>query len=395
MGRLARRCSISRADCHLFVGVILLHLFRQSTIVDAEMVSLSFSLLATAVLLSPHEKPGVAFLIVAGFLFMLGALSKLLVCPMILPIILLMAPKQATLTNTYSGIQKGRSFCRYWLVSILFFGLGCFICGAIFLMPYNLPAMYDQLIGIRFVARSRYPRRWVGNLKDVFNFFNDDPIWLALSVPGFFILYWKRRRTALWLSSWILAASIFLLDHRPLFSRHAVLLLPPIAVAAGGSVLWIPLLLTSKTCKSIGVIVVVLILVILGFMVRRDVKLVLKKAGTPALEQKVIRFIQENSQPSDLVISDEQMQVFRAGRRIPPEHCENGFVRIKTGYLTNKVAIEASKNAKIIIFSTDRLIQLDEYTKWVESHFRLVPEFKNSHVRVFLQGSSLGRGGPP
>src|SRR5580704_4597594 len=53
--------------------------YRQSTIVEAEIVSLSFALLAVALLSGTQQAQRSGTLLVAGFLFAFGALCKLLV----------------------------------------------------------------------------------------------------------------------------------------------------------------------------------------------------------------------------------------------------------------------------------------------------------------------------
>ena len=174
-------------------------------------------------------------------------------------------------------------------------------------------------------------------------------------------------------------------DHRPFFHRHVLLLLPPMAVAAAANILWIPMLLARSQGKLIVSVLFLLFLLMMGFMVTKDLQLVSTKSGIPESEREVIQLIQENSRPTDFVVSDEQMQVFRAGRLIPPQHCDNSFVRIDLGYLTDEAAIEGSKKARIIIFATDRLTSLPQYTKWVKANYRLIKTFEKSRTKIYLQ----------
>lgn len=111
-----------------------------------------------------------------------------------------------------------------------------------------------------------------------------------------------------------------------------------------------------------------------GLSLKRDLKTL--SAGSQLEEQnrEVEKLIRQHTLPEDFVVSDEQIQVFLSGRRLPPQLCDTSFSRIRAGYLTDEQAIQASEGARMIILWNGRLSQLSKYRQWVRSHFRALLE---------------------
>jgi hypothetical protein len=106
---------------------------------------------------------------------------------------------------------------------------------------------------------------------------------------------------------------------------------------------------------------------------------------------KAIALLEAYTKTTDFVVSDDQMLVFRAGRQTPPELCDTSFVRLETGYLTDEDAIQASRDAEAIIFSTGRLGALKRYVQWVEREFEVLERVDLVNARLFIRRRDGGR----
>jgi hypothetical protein len=95
---------------------------------------------------------------------------------------------------------------------------------------------------------------------------------------------------------------------------------------------------------------------------------------------EAIRLIQEHTAPADFVVTDQQMQAFRAERRIPPSLCDTSTVRIQSGYLHTADAIQAAKDARMILLWTHRLDTLPGFADWVHAHYRVLREFDGKTI---------------
>ena len=108
--------------------------------------------------------------------------------------------------------------------------------------------------------------------------------------------------------------------------------------------------------------------------VQRNAELLAEPFPFQEQEDEAVRAIQQHTRPTDYVVSEEPMQVFRAGRRMPPLLCDMSAARLQTKYLTAPQAIAASHPARMVIFWGDELANLRGYRDWVRANFRLVGE---------------------
>jgi hypothetical protein len=100
----------------------------------------------------------------------------------------------------------------------------------------------------------------------------------------------------------------------------------------------------------------------------------------PTEEYEIIRLIEMRTKPGSLIISDQQMQAFRAGRLINPVLCDTSFNRIRSGYLKTPEAIRAAGGAEMVILWTHRLEELSGFSSWVEAHYCFLEQFGNRKV---------------
>jgi hypothetical protein len=195
----------------------------------------------------------------------------------------------------------------------------------------------------------------------------------CLAVLGFAVLLKRNRLAAVWLVLWVAAATSFIIVYTPLFRDHLVIFLPPFALLAGASIHWAPLRWQKQRWKSMT-LVTLLLLSHAGTSIYRDWNFLNQTA--PEIAKLPVDLIQRYTHPGDIVISDDTLSVFLTRRTVPRLVCDTARVRIRSGYLTDDQMIEASRDARMVLFWKHRLQCLTTYRQWVQSHFQLVEAVK-------------------
>jgi hypothetical protein len=80
-------------------------------------------------------------------------------------------------------------------------------------------------------------------------------------------------------------------------------------------------------------------------------------------------FLQRVSAPDDLIVTDDPLSAFAAGRLVPPTLTEASYRHIYLGYLTagDLVASTVRYKAPIALFATGRLDELPSFERWVRA----------------------------
>jgi hypothetical protein len=359
--------------------------FQNARNCTAEMPSLAFALVAICLIVSPFWKWPLIRFGLSGASFAAAVLTKLLVAPMLLPLLVVICVPQNGLhcRRELDGAAGWRSL----LFRILAFGTGGCIFGILVLMRYDFTSMYDQVVRFHEASKQAYPLslgRNAGTLKDyALSGFGI----VASAVGGLVLLWWRNRWVCVWISLWLCATVGFILIHSPLFDRHLLLAAPPIALAASASVSWRPLAGRGARLNFLGLYFAALSLISLDSR-SGEIDLSCMRGwrslsrNFPAEQKRAIELIQGQTKPDEFVVSDEQMQAFRAGRCIPPWLCDTSFNRIRSGYLNEAEAIRASAGARMVIIWTHRLQGLPGFEMWVESHFNLVNDLDGKRIYV-------------
>ena len=361
-------CPLASPAAILMLGLTFIF-FRQTNMVDAEIPALALALLGLALLPGPVSRLPRLRLMGAGFAFATGGLCKLLVAPMALPLLLLLLPG-----------SRQTPWIRGFVIRTLLLTVGSILALIFFCWQGDLAAIYKQAVIFHMDAKVHHPSNWSANFDTISKLFEAEPLTPLLALAGLLFLYWRQNYHALVLHLWIFAAALFLVDHSPLFPRHVILLVPPLAITAAANMAWVSDLPTHGLGKILAFVAIVGFLWGLGLSLRKDLSFTDRRARGPDPDMQIVRMIEERTQPADYVVSDEQMQVFRAGRQTPPQLCDTSFVRIHSGYLKDDEAIEASKDARMVIFRTGRLSQLPRYVNWVATNLRYLGRFGQSQV---------------
>ncbi len=198
----------------------------------------------------------------------------------------------------------------------------------------------------------------------------------------------RRDWRALPLIAWFLVTAIMLWRVVPLFPHHLVALTPPlIALAVLGiapgtriprdrkSALSIPTLATALS--------LLLILITIALNGRADLRYYRAQQqtsdNTVSMQASIIKDLQAATQPDQLVVTDAQFIVARAGRSTPAALVDTSTVRIDTGYVTAQQIIQESARPDVhaVLIYTGRLQNPDlaPFRAWLSQHFHQIKNY--------------------
>jgi hypothetical protein len=299
---------------------------------QAEAPALALALLGLALVASPRRALRPGWQLAAGALLGLALSTKLLVAPLLLPLL------------WWSGRWAGRARA---LLAVLAAALAV-------AAPYGLGAVLREAVGFHLDARTLPEALGIGRILA--------RVWLvgAAGLAGLVVPGPRRLRVGLLL--WLGGSAAFLLLHRPVFAHHLALLAPPLAVAAavGLEALW------RRAGTAAALATAAALLLAVGARGRpRD-------AGPSAAEEAAMSFIARSTGPDARIASDAQMLVFRAGRRAPLALVDTSQVRLETGALDAATVLRAAGSAELLVLWSGRLAAIPEVARWVRGHCDLV-----------------------
>jgi 4-amino-4-deoxy-L-arabinose transferase-like glycosyltransferase len=322
--------------------------FRESVALqaDAPAVALALGSLALAVEVRTGRRRSWVLVLLAGGLLALGVLVKPLAAAAG-PALLL-----ALLTNASPTREKLRSLA-------LATGGGVLVA-AIVLLPLRSEwrPMWEQSVGFHLVARAVA----AGGI-DPYTAQTELPL-LALGLAGLIVSMRHAPRLALLAGVWAASSALMLAVQRPLWPHHLIVLVVPAALLAGG-LARLPALRGLDTR-----LVVVPALLALAGGVTAAALVHHNQMSDDDLRPAVIR-LQALTQPSELVVTDDQYLAALAGRNTPPQLVDTSSVRVGSGNLTTRgvEAIAERSGSHAFLFSTGRLLALRDLRSWVEARY--------------------------
>ncbi|HEX4210421.1 MAG TPA: phospholipid carrier-dependent glycosyltransferase [Candidatus Binataceae bacterium] len=210
------------------------------------------------------------------------------------------------------------------------------------------------------------------------------------------------------LGGWTGFTAAGLLYHRPLFSHHVVVLIPPIAIAAGvgWSAFWRGLLRKARYVQvrhsgikiaTAGLAIAVGSAIAMGFSIVAvhqavgQVRLV-RQVTTYAADMRAAQLIVQLSGPESVILTDAQGIAFIAGRDVPPQLSDTSLVRIASGYLTTAEVIRASEESGVQLFLSwsGRLSLLPGLAEWARRRFPYHLTLGNGH-ELYSMRPVIGR----
>lgn len=179
---------------------------------------------------------------------------------------------------------------------------------------------------------------------------------------------------------WPLAALAVLLAYAPLFPKHVVTLVPPVAVLAGGGLglAW-QALRRREWQGGLGTFAYVAPLLLYAWstpaIARHDADFM---NLTPSSEGQ--RFAQTADAAAtisavtargDFLVTDHPSLAFLAQRLVPPDLADPSKTRVRARELTGNDVVSAGEayNARMVVLWGDRLRTLKKFTDWLEAEF--------------------------
>lgn len=270
---------------------------------------------------------------------------------------------------------------RGWLVGgALFGGVLALVLGAI-VLAVGPVEVYDQLVRFRLASRQAEDWSLKENWSAIATEIADEQAALPLlAAASAILLLAARPAVGVPLVGWVLASLGLLLVYSPLQFKHAVVLLPPLAllVGVGAGVVWelwerrapgarLPLLVGGA-----GLALGLAYLATLPAILEIDRRLIAgQPESRPESFEDEIHLISTLTGPSDFVIVDEPSVAFASRRLVPPSLVDTSMVRIRSRALDASDAITAAErhDVRLLFLFSDGLRSLKPFAAWVDDEY--------------------------
>ncbi len=374
--RLAGGWAAPTAAAALALGETFFHLGR---LVEAETPAIAVALVSAVACLHARERGWHrGWLLASGALFALASLYKLMVLPLAAPLglLLLLAPaRQDPMRWNLDG--RGLVLLRRAAGRACIVAAGALAIGCVPLFVYDRRALYEQTIAFHLAKYRVYELRHMSNLVRVVHQLVNDAAITLTAVVGVVLLLGRERLVGLWLLSWFALMLVVVVQQSPLFWRHVVLLSPSVALAAGS----VPALLSrawprpARLALTLAAIALwaapALSVNASGVWVRSDPR---PPAAISRSLQQTVAWILEHTAADELVVGDDPMSIYLAGRQAPPALCDTSMARIRSKSLELKEATQHSAAARVVVLKKGgRLSNLGGYVGWLLNHYELQP----------------------
>lgn len=357
------------------------------------------------------EVPALApatFSVGAAILYARGGDRRwLAACGVLLAISLLIKP-----ITLAAGVPAGLAILSRWrdgirtlLTDAVLLGGLVALLGIVVVVGVGLVGFFDQIVAYRLESRgSEGWSLWKNQaaLARALSFEAGALPWLGVAAGVLALAL--RRIDSLLVAAWAATSVALLLLYSPLHGKHAVVMIPPIAVLAGVGVghavrlLRGPEVLPTRLSRPIrmatGVILALLIAwyaTAMPALAAQSGQLLRVTADTdvdPAVEQyaDAVAVIAMLTRPDEFVVTDHPYLTFLAGRLVPPLLVDTSRSRIRSRSLRGAEAIAQATpyDPQLVVLWTDRLRGLSEFKRWVEERYRL--------VKVYNRRNDLDRG---
>ena len=338
----------------------------------AETVTLAPAILAVGAALRYSLAGRRGWLVVSGTLLGLSLLAKPLSLPAAVPIGLLI-------------LLRGRKVdLRRALLDLVLLGLVLAAVVLLGLLLIGLPAVLEQMVELRQQAREGQNWRLVDNWAILLSGLRHDQLaLLPLGLLGGLTLATRTPRPGLPLLAWGLATLALLLTYTPLFPKHAVILVPPVAILAGAG-LGLAWRARRRLRGSPGVLLALPILPLAWYLwsapavVRTDLRL-LNLTGRSELPRfaesaDAASSIAALTGPGDFVLTDEPRLALHAERLVPPPLADPSKTRVRARALTGPdiVAAGTTYPSKVVALWSTRFHTLRDFRRWLDERYQVV-----------------------
>jgi 4-amino-4-deoxy-L-arabinose transferase-like glycosyltransferase len=317
----------------------------------------------------------------AGLLLGLGLWIKLSPAYLLAPMALLVVQRHRP-----TMAAERRRVVRRLAVDLALLALPVILISATWFLVAPPGAVWYGVFTSYLSARDVYPdRRWeyVDWLVRE-NLLGENVGAFALTVLG---LGWLARRgrpggSALLL--WLVLSCLAVVLQRPMFPKqHWSILLWPLAVGAGLGVAALVALARAWRQRPAGEVLPrrwrvagALAAVVFAVSSLSHLPSLVDDLAPRPFSAAIagVQWLHEHTRPEDVVISDNGLVLFRAGRPTPPGLANFSTKRIRTGNLTDAQLIDAaaSSRAVAILLWNDQITDFKGFLAWMRGHYDLV-----------------------
>lgn len=293
-----------------------------------------------------------------------------------------------------AGVPVGLAVLSRWplgfrrmVVDGLLLGALVALTSLIVVIGVGLAGVFDQIIAYRLDSRgSEGWSIWKNRvaLARAMSFEAGALPWMA-GAAGILLLV-RRRVDAALVVAWAAASVVLLLLYSPLHGKHAVVMIPPLAVLVGAGVGEAVRLLRGglpvPLRAAVGVALAALVVwyaAATPALAAQSGQLLKVTADTdvdPAVEQyaDAVAAINILTTPDQFVVTDHPYLTFLAGRLVPPLLVDTSRSRIRSRSLRGAEAVAQATpyDPTLVVLWTDRLRGLSEFMRWVEENYRMV-----------------------
>jgi dolichyl-phosphate-mannose-protein mannosyltransferase len=378
---IARQSSGWAASCVAASIIILSPLeLKWSRTVSPEVPASALAVVGIMAALSYSRHGNRISLCLASLLVACSVLVKLLGLFTLPVLFLIVAVRHWRLFRTRRPVRKSFVEDEVIILGTLTMVTACAI------LPIGAREVWKQAVEFHWAAK---PAESVESLSQATKLlgqvFADDWLLTVASLLGVLAIIFSPE--GIILGGWVLVCLIGLLYQHPLFSHHLVVLIPPLAIAAGvgWSEFWRRIarlvgaswanghrgrIITAGLLALPGILMTVFLSPLIAHRVTDQVRSV-ERMPVYTDDIRAAELMKRLTVDNETVLTDAQGIAFLAARDVPPQLTDTSFVRISTGYLSAREIIAYSERDEVQLFLswTGRLATVPGIIQWAGRHF--------------------------
>ncbi|MEQ8998938.1 MAG: glycosyltransferase family 39 protein [Coleofasciculus sp. B1-GNL1-01] len=295
---------------------------------------LSMSLLSIYTLLIYHKKQEKKFLIISGILWALSLQIKLISVVLIPPIVVLISYLKLKNNPVKLSYNKLLFDVIFWLVTI---GLS-FLISSILLNSLN----YEQLWQAHNIGNTNsYSKDY--NINLVMNqVIGNRRVFSLLAFLGILAIFSQRRWEGIIPLAWLGSTLVFMLNHRPIWYHHYLLIFMPMAWLSAYTILVVVNLCQQKNgyfylrLRQIKKLIIpsLTVILLIKFMANSTNELANLKPVEKNLRVKAVELLIENKKSTQWVFTDSPIIAFYADLPVPPQVAVLSSKRFSSNHIT-------------------------------------------------------------
>jgi hypothetical protein len=334
----------------------------------------------------PIGRPGAAYCTLCLTALVAAILIKLLAVTAVVPIVLLaLARTWQIRSDERSGFWDNLRPLGIATITALFLSL--VILGP-FLYSWN--SLVDQVVKFHLAAKEMMVLE-SENIAILSRFFANHIVLSGAALVGVVLAMARRDWRVVPLLAWFLTTLIFLRFQVPLWSRHVIVLAPPmVAIVALGlnglSALPLPRSLNweQRAALLMSLLTCAVVLTELRYDYRHYRDVVLGRQKPDLADQNMLKLaadLQNLTTRDQWIVTDAQYEAAMANRDVPPSLVDTSVTRVMSNNLTTEDLESAASDPRVhtIVFATGHftLPQVADFHPWVKEHFNMVRSYGN------------------